>query len=196
MVIDGFWPDPWALRRFAVQAEFEPRLSPSGFAFHERPSSRSHTLRMAELASRACGARLLDCRFESRFVFETADDEEVTRRRVWVHYDRWRMVGVLYLVPDEVARGGTGFYQHRSTGLHSVHDADARGVRPMVMADSTLDEAWDVLEQVEMRFNRMVLFKPHLFHQAVRYFGTDVHDARLYCIVAFDNQASEETGDE
>ena len=196
VVVDGFWPDPWALRRFAVKSEFQPRLSPSGFAFHERPWSRSHTLRMAELASRACGARLLDCQCESRFVFETMTDEKITRQRVWVHCDRWFMVGVLYLVPDEIARGGTGFYRHRASGLSSVHHADARGLRTTVMADSTSDEAWDTIEQVAIRFNRMVLFKPHIFHQAAQYFGNDVHDARLYCIVAFDDQASKETGDE
>lgn len=192
VVIDGFWPDAARLRQIALAAPFEPKLSPSGFAFREWLSTRSHSLRMAELASRACGAHLLEVDCQSRFVFETALDERQTRERVWIHYDRWQLVGVLYLVPDQIARGGTGFYRHLATGLSSVQEADAMGFRARIMADSTNDAAWAQIASVPMRFNRMVLFKPHIFHQALEYFGSTVEDGRLYCIVAFENSGEGE----
>jgi hypothetical protein len=187
IIIDGFWSDPWSLRAAALAAPFQSQISTSGFVFHEWRSSPSHTRRMAELVSRACGEQLLHSRFQSRFVFETEVDERETRKKVWIHYDRWQRVGVLYLVPDELARGGTGFYRHRTTNASSVHEADALGIRPLVMADSSRDECWELLTMVPMRFNRMVVFRPHFFHQAIEYFGTGREDGRLYCIVAFDN---------
>lgn len=186
VIIDGFWPDPSSLRAAALSASFMPKVSASGFAFNEWLSSKSHTLRMAELLSRACGEHLLNSPCHSRFVFETAADEEQTRRKIWIHYDRWQLVGVLYLVPDQFARGGTGFYRHRATNVSSVHEADALGIRPTLMADSTRDECWDLLAITPMRFNRMVAFKPHYFHQAIEYFGNVIEDSRLYCIVAFE----------
>ena len=186
VVIDGFWSDPWELRDKALSAPFRRQLSASGFAFYELRSSPSHTRRMAELVARACGEHLLCARAESRFVFETAADERETRKKVWIHYDRWQRVGVLYLVPNDQARGGTGFYRHRATGLSSVHQADALDIRSLVMADSTKDECWQSIGEVDMRFNRMVIFKPQIFHQALEYFGSSVEDGRLYCVVAFD----------
>lgn len=186
VVIDNFWPTPGTLRELALSAPWERKLSPSGFAFSEWQSPWAHRLRFAELVARACGKALLNTRCESRFVFETADDERRTRERVWIHYDRWRLVAVLYLVPNDIASGGTAFFRHSATGVCSVREADARNIRTAIMADSTRMDCWDRQVTVPIAFNRLVAFKPHMFHQAVNYFGDCPENGRLYCIVAFD----------
>ena len=55
------------------------------------------------------------------------------------------------------------------------------------MEHSTDMSQWDRIAAVPIKFNRMVLFAPHIFHQAICYFGQRPDDARLYNIVAFDN---------
>lgn len=186
IVIDDFWHDAPALRRHALGGRFVYRVSESGFAFHDFLADARHTERFAELVARVGGASLLSAHFEGRFVYETDADEAETRRKVWVHYDRWRRVGVLYLSDPVVSRGGTGFYRHIETGLSRVEDADALGKRPLLMEDSTRLDRWELIHQVPIRFNRMVLFSPGIFHQAICYFGRSREDARLYNIVAFD----------
>ena len=125
IVIDDFWHDPASLRARAMGGPFIRRLSASGFAFHDWLADRRHTARLAELVSRVGGMALLDGHVESRFVFETEEDEAQTRRKVWVHYDRWARVGVLYLSDPTTARGGTGsFYRHLRTGFTTVKEAD------------------------------------------------------------------------
>lgn len=187
VVIDDFWHDANQLRRTALDGTFTHRCSDSGFVFHDWLAGRRHADRVADLVSRACGADLLQVRYESRFVFETESDEHATRGKVWVHYDRWARVGVLYLSPPRGARGGTGFYRHKLTGFTSVHQADESGNRGLLMEHSTHLLQWECIAAVPIRFNRMVLFSPHIFHQALCYFGKQADDARLYNIVAFDN---------
>lgn len=102
-----------------------------------------------------------------------------------MHYDRWARVGVLFLAKGPLVAGGTAFYRHLPTGFTSVHQADAAGKRRQLMNDSTRMDA-ELIAEVPIRFNRMILFSPHLFHQALCYFKRRGEDARLYNIVAFD----------
>jgi hypothetical protein len=189
IVVDDFWHDPGGLRRHILEGAFEHRSSESGFVFHDRLAPRRHTLRMADLASRVVGDALFEGHFEGRFVYETTEDERRTREKVWVHYDRWIRIGVLYLPPPGETIGGTGFYRHRGTGFLRVQQADAAGNRVAIQGDSTDMSAWELVLHVPLRFNRLVLFDSRVFHQAIRYFGDSPSNARLYAIIAFDEPA-------
>ena len=94
-----------------------------------------------------------------------------------MHIDPCFYSGILYLSPAEHARGGTDFFRHRPTGLDRVPTTDLglleSGfgdvndlVERVVNADTLKPARWEKTMTVPMRFNRLVLFSPWLFHNA------------------------------
>ncbi len=112
---------------------------------------------------------------------------ELTPEQSVPHWDGAATGGVLYLNPPAQCWGGTAFYRHRATGLVAAPSemtiplyllmrrhgferyqdfiawvkrapADPTGF----VLDSTDD--WELIELVEMRYNRLVMFDGCLFH--------------------------------
>lgn len=55
-----------------------------------------------------------------------------------------------------------------------------------VMAESTSKAAWEETMMVPMRFNRLVLFRGYLWHDAGRSFGTTPETGRLIMPLFFE----------
>lgn len=187
VVLDNFWADAESLRTQALAASYTRCHSESGFSFRMAHPSHRQVVRALDLIARVVGRAVVRAYHESRFVAETEDDERLTRQRTWVHFDEWSWVGVLYLSAGEGARGGTSFFRHRPSGLTSIKQARSKGERDALFADSTREEAWDLIHEVRLRFNRLVLFRPQFFHQASCYFGRELSECRLYQLFAFNS---------
>jgi hypothetical protein len=112
------------------------------------------------------------------------------RGRYRVHVDagvEWS--GVLYLSRPEDCRGGTNFFRHIATGTDRVPAADQAGrfgaeaqrqsLDRILGEDSNDETKWEALTTVPMRFNRLVLFRPWLWHGAGEGFGDSVENGRL-----------------
>jgi hypothetical protein len=124
-----------------------------------------------------------------------AADEDQGRYRV--HVDPFRVwSGILYLTPDPLCRGGTEFFRHRRTssdrapisedelpryGLTSFQDIDDK----ILIPDSKNADAWEPIMTVPMRFNRLLLLRPWLWHTAGPGFGTRPEDGRLVVLFFF-----------
>ena len=118
------------------------------------------------------------------------------RGRSGVHIDPAFYSGILYLTPPEHCRGGTDFFRHRPTGLERVPATD-EGVRAAGFADhnalieqvvnkDTLSPGrWEKVFTAPMRFNRLVLFSPWLFHNAASGFGDGSGNGRLVYLMFF-----------
>jgi len=126
---------------------------------------------------------------------------ESDRGRGKVHVDESHWSGILYLSRPEDCQGGTAFFRHRATGLDrfpfSRNELDRAGFathadahRVLIEEDGTRDEAWELLMTVPMRFNRLLLLRPWLFHTAGPGFGDRPENARLVYLMFFD-QASQ-----
>lgn len=113
-----------------------------------------------------------------------------------VHVDESHWSGILYLSRPEDCRGGTEFFRHRKTGLDrfpfapeelAAHGfasaADAHAA--LIERDGTDDSAWDLQFTVPMRFNRLLLLRPWLFHTAGPGFGERPENARLVYLMFF-----------
>lgn len=107
-----------------------------------------------------------------------------------VHIDPCFYSGILYLSRDEDARGGTDFFRHKRTGLEKVPTdplalaqsgyADVNAlVEDVVNRDTLLPARWERVMRVPMRFNRLILFSPWLFHNSADGFGADADRGRL-----------------
>lgn len=113
-----------------------------------------------------------------------------------VHIDPCFYSGILYLSLPEHCRGGTEFYRHKRTGLDRIpptmegvraagYDDPNRLIEEVVNADTLKPSRWERQFTVPMRFNRLILFSPWMFHNSARGFGSGPHDRRLVHLMFF-----------
>jgi hypothetical protein len=116
--------------------------------------------------------------------------------RARVHVDQSHWSGILYLSLPEHCRGGTDFFRHKRTGTdHVPLDDDALAAlgyksmvdmhRDIIERDSNNDEAWELAMRVPMRFNRLLLLRPWLWHTAGEGFGDCLENGRLVYLMFF-----------
>lgn len=116
--------------------------------------------------------------------------------RAKVHIDQAYWSGILYLSRPEDCRGGTDFFRHRRTGTERApldeRELQAMGFetmeqmhREIIERDSSDDSQWERTMQVPMRFNRLVLLRPWLWHTAGEGFGDSLENGRLVYLMFF-----------
>lgn len=113
-----------------------------------------------------------------------------------VHVDPGYWSGVLYLSRPEDCRGGTDFFRHRRTntdrrpmneqelaalGYASIDEAH----QDIIERDGLDDSAWETTMSVPMRFNRLILLRPWLWHTAGAGFGDSLQNGRLVYLMFF-----------
>lgn len=113
-----------------------------------------------------------------------------------VHIDPCFYSGILYLSLPGDCRGGTEFFRHKRTGLDRVPSKQAemlgagysdpnRLIEEVVNADTLKPSRWERLFTVPMRFNRLILFSPWMFHNSARGFGSTAENGRLVHLMFF-----------
>lgn len=114
-----------------------------------------------------------------------------------VHVDpgvHW--AGVLYLSQPEDCRGGTDFFRHLPTGSdhaplneRQLRDMGYTGTdamyRDILGRDSTDESKWERTMRIPMRYNRLALYRPWLWHAAGSGFGDCLANGRLVYLVFF-----------
>jgi hypothetical protein len=116
--------------------------------------------------------------------------------RAKVHIDNSHWAGILYLSRDEDSVGGTDFFRHIRTNSDRApvykEELEARGYSSfdemhadIIEKDSVDDSKWELTTRVPMRFNRLVLLRPWLWHTAGPGFGDRPENARLVYLMFF-----------
>jgi hypothetical protein len=122
--------------------------------------------------------------------------------RARVHLDsgaHWS--GILYLSRPEDCRGGTEFFRHRRTNTDRapINAAERAALgyassqemyRDIIEQDSNDDSKWELTMRAPMRFNRLVLLRPWLWHTAGEAFGDSMENGRLVYLMFFESAAS------
>lgn len=187
LIIDDFLTDPLAARRQALALAYDPANKHGNYPglMSDRPldiaglDSAVSGL-VGEALVGAPGTMHGHCRLTLRA------DRGVTG----VHIDPCQYSGILYLSLPEHCRGGTEFFRHRRTGLDAVPldlgRIQAAGypeinalVEDVVNRDSRAPSKWERTSVVPMRFNRLLLFSPWMFHNAAPAFGDRAENGRL-----------------
>lgn len=193
LIIDDFLTDPHVARRKALALDYNP-----GFKNGNYPGLLStepmKITGLDESVSHIVGAPMKaqpgsshgHCRLT------LANDKGLSG----VHIDPCFYSGILYLNLPEHCRGGTDFFRHKRTGLDRV-PADtsqmlAAGytdpnllIEEVVNADTLKPSKWEKQFTVPMRFNRLVLFSPWMFHNSARGFGSNKDNGRLVHLMFF-----------
>lgn len=197
IIADDFLADAWPLREAALKLDY-PDLQG---AFPGRNSlQRINVDGLAAEASRLTGEPLKPIeppQSHGKCRITLARDTG----RAKVHVDKAYWSGILYLSRPEDCRGGTEFFRHRETGTDRLaltqEEANKHGYASpgemhdaILSADSLDDAKWDMVMQVPMRFNRLVLLRPWLWHTAGPAFGENIRNGRLVYLMFFASAAN------
>lgn len=192
IIVDDFIDEPFALRKAALDLTYGNR---SG-AFPGRNSDqRINISGLDQQVSRLVGEPLRSLpapQSHAKCRLSLADD----KGRGKVHVDPAHWSGILYLSRPEDCHGGTEFFRHLRTGTERAPYDDAEAarygyatVREMVRGvldpDSLDDSKWEMTMRVPMRFNRLILLRPWLWHTAGENFGDSVENGRLVYLMFF-----------
>lgn len=194
IIIDDFFEHPMRLRQQALATEFPDRHAQE--VYPGRNSSTVIQLSGIEaLVSNIVKERVRAAPNSShqrpRLALEGEKGQNMS-----VHMDMCHWSGIVFLTPDEFCEGGTHFFRHKRTGWEMAPVwpgmAEAAGFKTpdealkSVMADSLSPDAWEETMMLPMKFNRLVLFRGYLWHDAGRSFGTGPEDGRLIMPLFFD----------
>lgn len=114
-----------------------------------------------------------------------------------VHTDGSHWSGILYLTKPEDCKGGTEFFRHKATNTERAPYNDRESmekfgapsakqwVADILESDSADDSKWDMTMRIPMRYNRLVLLRPWLWHTAGESFGDKPENARLIYLMFF-----------
>ncbi|MDN5782266.1 MAG: DUF6445 family protein [Luteimonas sp.] len=113
-----------------------------------------------------------------------------------VHVDSSHWSGILYLSRPEDCRGGTEFFRHIPTNTERAPYDDAELAAmgyasrkemfsEVIHRDGVDDSKWEMTMRVPMRFNRLVLLRPWLWHTAGPAFGDRPENGRLVYLMFF-----------
>lgn len=120
--------------------------------------------------------------------------------RAKVHIDPSHWSGILYLSRPEHCQGGTEFFRHKRTHTdrapltrtelaHMGYASIDEMHRDIIERDSNDDAQWERTMVVPMRFNRLVLLRPWLWHTAGPAFGDSLANGRLVYLMFFASAA-------
>ena len=192
LVVDDFLDNAEALRAHALTLDYPEQQG----QFPGRNSlQRVNIEGLTEAVSRIVGERLVAApppQSHAKTRLTLAAD----KGRGKVHVDDSHWSGILYLSRPEDCSGGTDFFRHKATGLDrfpfnreqlEAHGfaAAAEAHAALIERDGTDDSAWELLMTVPMRFNRLLLLRPWLFHTAGPGFGDSRENARLVYLMFY-----------
>lgn len=193
IILDDFLSDPHGFRRKALALDYDPARKKgnypglmSGAALPIDGLDAAVSARVGAKLQPAAGTMHQYCRLTLKG--DTG--------RSGVHIDPAYYSGILYLNLPDQCRGGTDFFRHKPTGLDGVPTTDvalaATGfadvnalIEQVVNADTLKPARWERTMTVPMRFNRLILFSPWLFHNAAPGFGDSRETGRLVHLMFF-----------
>lgn len=192
LVVDDFLDNPDELRAAALKLDYAELQG----AFPGRNSwQRINVDGMTEQVSRLVNERLepispLASHAKCRITL--AHDEGFAN----VHIDHSYWSGILYLSRPEDCRGGTDFFRHIETGTDqaplSRDQLAAMGYASfddmfdnLIKRDTNDPDKWEHLMRVPMRYNRLVLLRPWLWHTAGPGFGDSLDNGRLVYLMFY-----------
>jgi hypothetical protein len=179
-IIDNFYEDPYAVREFAMNQEYEPDGEGKGYT-GRRTYKQFFPPGMKERFEEIIGEKIVNWEghgFNGRFQYNVGGDKLV------YHCDEQKWAGLIYLTPNAPYQAGTRLLGHKKTRVRFNKE-------PKIMEcfnqESFLDGTpFETVDHVGNVFNRLVIYRGGLIHSASEYFGWNMENARLWHMFFFD----------
>lgn len=197
VIVDDFLANAWEFRERALKLEY-PTLEIST-AYPGRNSVQRLLLPdLEQQVSRILNTRLRVKEGTGHGRFRVTLKED--KGHAHVHVDNSHWSGIYFLSRPEDCFGGTEFFRHISTGtdraLLEPQDIEKLGVasreeanrlfQNILVNDSNDRSKWERIMTVPMKFNRLILFRPWLWHTAGPGFGDTLENGRLVYLLFFE----------
>lgn len=196
LIIDDFLDNPDEVRQAGLEAEYVP--NPKIYYFPGRNSEQRLMISgMSEQVSQIVREPVQPMQGSAHGKFRAtfAGDEGKAN----VHIDNAYWSGILYLSRPEDCQGGTDFFRHKETDTERApiypEDFKKMGISNQqefwdkYMTPDTNDPSkWEHTLRLPMRYNRLVLFRPWLYHNAGPSFGDTMENCRLIYLLFFGNK--------
>ena len=198
IVIDDFYDDVDSVRKFALEQSFH--------RYGNYPGGRTKNFFEDGLKNKIQSI-LLPFAGKVDNWYDISEDSysgsfqlTTSQHKSWVHTDRrgnWG--GVLYLTPNALPSGGTGFFRSKIdcslTETPNFLDCVNKEIinsryKAMQLGDfdSGLEDPnkiwydldkWEKLTEVSNVYNRLILFRSNQWHSSLEYFGENANNGRL-----------------
>ena len=111
----------------------------------------------------------------------------------WIHADQTsNWAGICYLTPNAPPSGGTGFFQHKETGIAEAPRKEDGAYDTEILSklgkDSQDYSKWEMIDEVSNKYNRLILYRADMFHQSLKYFGDNISNGRLFQTFFFNTE--------
>jgi tetratricopeptide (TPR) repeat protein len=180
-VVDNFYTDPDAIRKFALDQEYHQGGIGRGY-IGRRTFKQFLFPGLKEEFEKIMNRKITKWEehgMNGRFQYSMEGEPLV------YHCDDQAWAGMLYLTPDAPPETGTSTYAKKGTDIrHKTHPEIMQCFRAGSQnLDRTLFEPVDVLGNV---YNRLVIFNAGYIHSANEYFGFTKENCRLWQMFFFD----------
>jgi hypothetical protein len=169
IITDDFYSNPDSVRTFALQQDFSVKGN--------WPGNRTDTFLTDDVKVtvqdivRSAAGEVTD--WHARPGLTGCFEIATALNRSWIHTDHHNTwAGVCYLTPNAPHTGGTGLFRHRASGATMSHELAEYESQDMTK--------WDLIDVIGNRYNRLVMYRSDLFHTSLDYFGSDLHNGRLF----------------
>lgn len=172
IVKDDFYDDPDAVRELALTRTYEepppgtPRLAVT--AVCDEAETEAMCERLRPYVPPIEGNQVVGVSVLFRYTLANA------QKKVFCHVDGCSSAGLVYLTLPPNCAGGTSIYRHRPTGDEIYAKANRERY------DFRDPDQWELITEVEMRYNRLVMYPGQFFHAiSPVFFGDRIENARL-----------------
>ena len=192
IVIDNFYADPDAVRKFALEQEFEEHPT-------QHKGKRTNGVYRTE-EQRLKFERILRCKIDQKAWNDSPDTHGCFQYclpgdKLVYHCDLQTYAGIIFLTPDAPPECGTSLFRSKVNKVMRPDDPFAikrTGKSEVELATEIFkngfyDETqFELVDKVGNIYNRLVLFNGKNIHAASGYFGDSKENGRLFQLFFFD----------
>lgn len=186
-IVDNFYTDPDQIRNYALTMNrgTESDGNYAGVMTNDTFLTQEHLDIIGELVGQKVIPSTI---FTGKFRFTKEGDES----KQDIHFDpgdnNCAWAGVVYLTPNVTQTDGTIFWKHKRTGLESIPRnleginqygwKDVNDLKQFLETEGNDHSLWEKTFTVPYKYNRLVLFRPWMFHSPGPAFGDTLESSR------------------
>lgn len=194
IVVDDFYPNPNAIRKHALSVEYQSKDSKNNWPGRDSLDAYIDPETVIIISDIVGTTLTTHDSNKCSYYRITGENQKGTQH---IHFDPnpgliW--AGVVYLTPTEKINSGTKFWRHKKYGWEkspTLEEGEKHGISDhssmlnFFETDGIDESKWEEILNIPFKYNRLVLFRPWLFHSGGIPFGQSDEDSRLVQLFFF-----------